>query len=128
MDKFNKIKYSGLAKFIATIVLTCSMVSFVGMLLVSMIYAEIGGTSNILNMFKEKITENYACSLFTEIGYNPSNENVEQTVQDIIGGTSLDGVIIEANTHNIEDIDLKDKNIYIYGSPEAIEDGYQYYF
>ena len=57
MDKFNKIKYSGLAKFIATIVLTCSMVSFVGMLLVSMIYAEIGGTSNVLNMFKEKITE-----------------------------------------------------------------------
>ena len=128
MDKFNKIKYSGLAKFIATIVLTCSMVSFVGMLLVSMIYAEIGGTSNVLNMFKEKITENYACLLFTEIGYNPSNENVEQTVQDIIGGTSLDGVIIESNTHNIEDIDLKDKNIYIYGSPEAIEDGYQYYF
>ena len=56
MDKFNKIKYSGLAKFIATIVLTCSMVSFVGMLLVSMIYAEIGGTSNILYQIKKKIT------------------------------------------------------------------------
>ncbi len=128
MEKINKIKYSGLAKFIATIVLTCSMVSFVGMLLVSMIYAEIGGTSNVLNMFKEKITENYACALFTELGYNSDNNIVEQTVQYIIGDTRLDGVIIEANTHNIEDIDLKDKNIYIYGNPEGIEHGYQYYF
>lgn len=123
-----KIKYSGIAKFFVTVLLTCSIVCFALMTLFSIAYSELGSAAKNKNDVYRKITKNYANAIFTELSYNLSD--AEKNIDKILKDTRLNVAVFHSGSRYLDTVrgnELNNKDYYLYGSPEEVGE-FSYYF
>ena len=121
-----KIKYSGIIKFIATIVLTCSICGFVGMFSLSVVYSEIGKDDGIYEFAYERITQNYVHAVITTL--EDSHEEKTKAIDDLLDGSGLSVAVLESDTNELDKVDVSDEKKYIYGNPKDLIKDYKYYY
>lgn len=120
-----KIKYSGISKFIATVVVTCSFTCFILMLILSAFYAEVGGSEGMKKDVYAKVADNYMYEILEVVNAHP--ETCVSEINKITSTSRLeDCVVIKTDNPDLAEVSKIKKEDYLYGSPENIANGYQY--
>lgn len=124
--EIDRIKYSGIIKFIATIVLTCSICGFIGMLSLSAVYTEIGKDDGIYEYAYDCITQNYVHAVLTTLV--ESHEEKKKAIDNLLDGSGLSVAVFESDTNDIDKVDVSDEKKYVYGNPKDLIKDYKYFY